>query len=178
MVTKSGHLDHNQHQGGYGEVFVRVLAIAAGFTVARADLDVDGTDMTLSAPGPRGTSKRPKIDVQVKSWRSPVSSRDGTALEYPLTVDNYNKLTTNSLHERPYLFVVVVPDDPGLFLLDASDHSKIHHCAYWVSLEGRSPSSKGSSSKETVTIPKAHRLTVRTLTDLIEGRDHEATVQT
>lgn len=45
-------LDPNQHQGAFGESFVRVLASAAGLTVARADLDVDL--LAVSAGSPTG----------------------------------------------------------------------------------------------------------------------------
>lgn len=41
-------LDPNQHQGLFGESFVRVLASAAGLIVSRAELDVDGCDFTIS----------------------------------------------------------------------------------------------------------------------------------
>lgn len=50
-------LDPNQHQGAFGESFVRVLASAAGLTVARADLDVDGCDFTIGHNGVLGSTR-------------------------------------------------------------------------------------------------------------------------
>ncbi len=44
-------LDRNQHQGLFGESFVRVLASAVGLIVARAELDVTGDDFTISHTG-------------------------------------------------------------------------------------------------------------------------------
>jgi hypothetical protein len=37
-------LDANQHQGKFGEDYVRVLASAAGLIVLKDDLDTDGID--------------------------------------------------------------------------------------------------------------------------------------
>jgi hypothetical protein len=65
-------LDRNQHQGLFGESFVRVLASAAGLIVARAELDVTGEDLTISYKGVLGHTRHPKIGVQVKSWSRPV----------------------------------------------------------------------------------------------------------
>lgn len=170
MAASLGQLSQNAHQGYYGEVFVRALAVGAALVVKTSSIDVDGADMTVNSPGPRGTSCRPKIDVQVKSWRSPKYNRDRSALRYPLRVANYNQLISTEVHERFYLVVVVVPDDPSQFVIDGQDHSVLHRSAYWMSLEGRETSTKDDEYHETIEIPVLQRLTVQSLIALVEGR--------
>jgi len=53
-------LDPNQHQGLFGESFVRVLASAAGLIVARAELDATGDGFTISHKGMLGPTRHPK----------------------------------------------------------------------------------------------------------------------
>jgi hypothetical protein len=43
-------LDHDNHQGNYGEAFVRIVAAAAGLAVAKPDPDYDGIDFFLRYP--------------------------------------------------------------------------------------------------------------------------------
>ncbi|BCB87390.1 hypothetical protein Psuf_047030 [Phytohabitans suffuscus] len=52
--------------------------------------DLDGVDWQIAHPGPRGTARSPKIELQVKSWSNPVL-KDG-AYRYRLSVDHYNKI--------------------------------------------------------------------------------------
>jgi len=65
-------LQANVHQGLHGEGFIYAMACAAGFTTSKMNLDVDGVDWQIAYPGPKGTTRSPKIEVQVKSWSSPV----------------------------------------------------------------------------------------------------------
>ncbi len=43
------------HQGYFGESFVRVLASAAGLVAGKQDIDVTGVDFSFDFPGSRGT---------------------------------------------------------------------------------------------------------------------------
>lgn len=65
-------LQANVHQGLHGEGFIYAMACAAGFTTSRMNLDVDGVDWQIAYPGPKGTTRSPKIEMQVKSWSNPV----------------------------------------------------------------------------------------------------------
>jgi hypothetical protein len=65
-------LNRNVHQGLHGEGFIHALACAAGFTTARMNLDLDGVDWQIAHPGPRGTTRSPKIEMQVKSTSAPL----------------------------------------------------------------------------------------------------------
>jgi hypothetical protein len=67
-------LDANNHQGEFGEDYIRVLASAAGLLVWTPDLDYDGVDPGIRWPGRVGWAATPAIDVQVKSWSTPCKS--------------------------------------------------------------------------------------------------------
>ena len=56
-----------QHQGLHGEGYIFALACAAGLLASRPILDVDGVDWMIGSPGPLGTARSPKIEVQVKT---------------------------------------------------------------------------------------------------------------
>jgi len=64
-------VNRNVHQGLHGEGFIYALASAGGFVTSRSNLDVDGVDWQIARPGPQGTSRSPKIEIQVKSSSSP-----------------------------------------------------------------------------------------------------------
>ena len=98
------------HQGYFGESFVRVLASAAGLVAGKQDIDVTGVDFSFDFPGSRGTTRYPKIEAQVKSWSSPAGSAD--MWHYGMTVDHFNDLAGPGYHVPRYLFLIVVPGRP------------------------------------------------------------------
>lgn len=167
-------LDHSNHQGKYGEAFVRVLAAAAGLTVAVPDPDYDGVDFFLGYPGARGTKYRPGIDVQVKSWRSP----EGTATHwrYRLTAGHFNELA--GYFDTPrFLFLVVVPNDLGLYAAADPDCLRLRHAGYWTSLQDVEPMwHLPSDKKVSVSVPKENLLTVESLLTLMTRPDAQVEV--
>jgi hypothetical protein len=84
-------LDARNHQGKFGQDYVRVLASAAGLLVYTPDLDYDGIDLLIRWPGQVGAAASPAIDVQVKSWSNPRKS--GGSWRF----DGLNELQFNKL---------------------------------------------------------------------------------
>src|SRR6266704_4227585 len=83
-------LQANVHQGLHGEGFIYAMSCAAGLTKSKMNLDLDGVDWQIAYPGPKGTARSPKIEMQVKSWSNPVLE-EGT-LSTGFRSSNYNKL--------------------------------------------------------------------------------------
>lgn len=52
------------------------MACAGGFTTSKMNLDLEGVDWQIAYPGPRGTTRSPKIEVQVKT-ATEIDIRDG-----------------------------------------------------------------------------------------------------
>jgi hypothetical protein len=119
-------LDRNQHQGLFGESFVRVLASAAGLIVARAELDVAGEDFTISYKGVLGHTRHPKIEVQVKSWSRPVCR--GEQWQYHLRARHFNELAGADFALPRFLILVIVPDDCTDYATVSPDSVHLRAC--------------------------------------------------
>ncbi|HWE91873.1 MAG TPA: DUF4365 domain-containing protein [Pseudonocardiaceae bacterium] len=160
-------LDPNQHQGLFGEAFIRVLAAAAGLTVARTDPDVTGDDFTLGYKGPLLGIRHPKFEVQVKSWRHSNAKRDDEFWRYRMERKHFNELAGDDFMLPRFLFLVIVPDhwpeyttsDPGSLL--------VRHCAYWVSLVDRQRVDEDLPGRVPVSVPVRNVLATDTLLSLI-----------
>lgn len=158
-------LNPRQHQGLYGETFIRALASAAGLIVARADLDVTGEDFTISHKGVVAGRRHPKIDVQIKSWSNP----DGTDADwaYPLRVEHFNELAGADYSLPRFLIVVVVPRHAGHYAVAQPNQLALRHGAYWVSLRDEARVDPATRSRVVVRVPKANLVTTDVLRSLV-----------
>jgi hypothetical protein len=163
-------LDPRQHQGHFGEAFVRVLAAAAGLTVAKAEPDVTGDDFTLGYKGTLGKKRHPKIDVQVKSWRRSNAVYRADAWHFRLQSRHFNELAGTGFSLPRFLFLVIVPDDWRDYAVNASDAVHLRDGAYWVSLADREPVPPEQSGRVPVVVPAANVLTVPRLRELMLTR--------
>jgi hypothetical protein len=78
-----------QHQGLHGEGYIFAMACTAGLLASRPILDMDGVDWLIGSPGPMGTARSPKIEVQIKTWSRPVS--DGDSWGYRLSTPHFKR---------------------------------------------------------------------------------------
>jgi hypothetical protein len=153
------------HQGYFGESFVRVLASAAGLIAGQQDVDHTGVDFSIDFPGVRGTVRFPKIEAQVKSWSSP----KGTDLHwhYPMNVDHYNNLAGEGFAVSRYLFLIIVPSDTDHYAHVDETSMRLSHCGYWASLRDAPVIDQGAQRHITVHVPKRNLLTVNGLRSLL-----------
>lgn len=114
-------MNSNVHQGLYGEGFVQALASAGGFTTAKMNLDVDGVDLIVACPGPYGTTRSPKIELQVKSSRT-IEDVDDT-LSYSLKVAHFNQLAGAGFQLRRFLALVLCHRSPAVRSLHRGEHA-------------------------------------------------------
>lgn len=158
-------LNRLQHQGLYGETFIRALASAAGLIVARADLDVTGEDFTISAKGVVAGKRHPKIDVQIKSWSNP----KGTAADwsYPMRVEHFNELAGTDYSLPRFLVVVIVPKQHHEYAVAGPDRLVLNHAAYWVGLQDQDRLDPAERTMITVRVPRANLLTTNVLRSLM-----------
>lgn len=139
-----------QHQGRHGEGYVFALASTAGLLVSRPTVDLDGVDWLIGHPGPMGTARSPKIEVQVKTWSNPTG--DAASWSYRLRRDHFNQLAGPGFSIPRYLVVVTVPDDVSRFAVCDSECMRLHHAAYWVSLADREQVPDEPGAPATVTV--------------------------
>jgi hypothetical protein len=162
-------LDVNNHQGKFGQDYVRVLASAAGVLVLTPDLDHDGIDVQLRWPGRVGAAASPAIDVQVKSWSRP--RRSGGAWRFGgLDEVQFNQLADASLTVPRYLFLVVVPPDAQAYSEIRADGMLLRYQGFYASLRDETPISEPSRRRRrSVDVPIGNVLTVGSLRALLRG---------
>jgi hypothetical protein len=153
------------HQGYFGESFVRVLASAAGLIAGQQDVDHTGVDFSIDLPGTRGTVRFPKIEAQVKSWSSP----KGTDFfwDYPMNVHHYNNLAGEGFAVSRYLFLIIVPSDTDKYAYVDETSMRLSHCGYWASLHDLPVIDQATQRNVTVHVPKRNVLTVNALRSLL-----------
>jgi hypothetical protein len=163
-------LDQNNHQGLYGESFIRALAAAAGLQVWEGKPDCTGVDFEISATR-EIDGDFPAIKVQVKSWSTPVE-RDGAWRYDRLTQKRFNALAGRNRRFPRFLFLVIVPSDSADYACVEENILRLSHSAYWASLadQERIPGAL-CRRRVPVTVPKKNRLTVESLVALCEGGD-------
>ncbi len=162
-------LQANVHQGLHGEGFICAMACAAGFTISKMNLDLDGVDWQIAYPGPKGTARSPKIEMQVKSWSNPVLE-EGT-FKYRLPVQHYNQIAGTGFQLPRFLALVVVPAEAGKYAVCDYESMKLGMAAYWLSLADQEVKPLGENDPKTiaVAVPQRHFLTVDTLSALLSG---------
>lgn len=163
-------MDQSNHQGGYAEALVRVLSAAAGLRLAKPEPDLDGIDFCLwpdRAGNLRGARSTP-INVQVKS--DSIAAGNATHWRYHLKIPHFNALADPYTTFPTYLFLVMVPPDPGDYVTPHADGLLLRRSAYWHSLADEDlvvNAKKGA--KKRVDVPKANLLTVDSLRTLVSA---------
>lgn len=162
-------LTAQQHQGLHGEGYIFAMASTAGLLASRPILDVDGVDWLVGSPGPLGTARSPKVEVQVKTWSQPVGDSD--SWRFRLSTRHFNALAGPGFDLRRYLIIVTVPDEVSRFAVCDADCMRLHHAAYWVSLADREPLADDPEAPATTTVrvPRRHLLTPSSLRALVAG---------
>jgi len=161
-------LDARQHQGKFGEDYVRVLASAAGLLVLKDDLDVDGIDLGFRATGRYGKVYSPTIEAQIKTWSKP--SRSSGYLHYRgLDEWQFNKLAGTDFTVPRFLFVICVPADNQSYAASSTDGVILRHLGYFASLRAETPIQRPDRNrKRLVRVPTANVLTAAALRRLTE----------
>lgn len=157
-------LDQNNHQGMFGEAFVRVLASAAGLAVAREEPDCTGIDFIMKTTYEIDHDFG-RMEVQVKSWSVPVGS-DGFWRYRELTEKRFNALAGPRRVPR-YLFIVHVPPAIDKYTHIDEDMLRLRHAAYWVSLSDKEKFPEPRCERKVrVMVPQENLLTAEALVKL------------
>ncbi|MFI5932551.1 DUF4365 domain-containing protein [Actinoplanes sp. NPDC051494] len=162
-------LNANVHQGLHGEGFIYALASAAGLTASRPNLDLDGVDWQISASGPTGTYRSPRLDCQVKSKSQP--DLRGGKYRVRLALESYNKIAGPGFQVPRFLFVVVVPPMASGYAECGHDSMRLGTAGYWLSMADFPPVSgdAGGVGSIVLEVPTMNLLTPTTLRALLIG---------
>lgn len=165
-------LDTHNHQGKFGQDYIRALASAAGLLVYEYDAEHAGIDLGFRFPGSPGRSASPAIEVQVKSWSKWSRPRpvDGEWHFDGLSEQQFNRLAGPDYTVPRYLFLVSVPTRRTEYARFESGGMVLQHLAYYRSLEDEEPVADPSPDRRRpVRIPHRNVLTIRSLLDLLNS---------
>lgn len=152
-------ISRTAQQECFGDAFLLAVAGAAGCAVSLRRPDDDSIDWTLSCR----LSRRPKIDVQMKTWTGGDDSSD--PIRYPLKRKNYDDLILTDVLAPRILVLVMIPQGIEEWITSSVGQLVLRRCSYWVSLAGQ-PQSDNETSV-TVSVPRANVLTVNALQGLM-----------
>jgi hypothetical protein len=159
--ARESALDHYNHQGLYGEHFIRFLAAAAGYSSNKPEFD-GGIDVLIT-----DHHSLPVAAAQVKSWSVPKNT--GGTWHYPnLTEKQYNVIVGDKAVPT-YLFIVIVPRDPQHYTHASEQQFLARRAAYWVSLADRPAIPNPTDKRVRVDVPCDNLLTVHSFAQLCEG---------
>src|SRR4051812_40901926 len=97
-----------QQQEEFSRAYLYAVTAATGLKFQNAAApDDDSVDATISARGPRGTTRSPRLDVQIKCR---MSAAIGDPIPYALSSKNYEDLRHLDYQSPRILVVVFVPE--------------------------------------------------------------------
>lgn len=152
-------MDPSQQKEQFSNAYVRAVAATAGYALYKPEVDDDSVDWGIAATGGKGTTRSPRIELQLKCTSQDVL--DDQNLKYPLKVKNYKELRPDNYQVPRILVVVLVPDQVAEWLSHSEDSLEMYRCGYWVSIRGWDETS--NTETVTVPIPREQQFTVEDL---------------
>jgi hypothetical protein len=159
-------MTRNQRQEALSRAYVHAVAAMAGFSrTARAtDYGIDLSLYAVARRGSRYVETGIVLDVQVKSTTR--AGRELNTICYDLDVKANDDLRDPAAHIPLILVLVVLPVDPADWLSQTEEGLTIRRCAYWQSLAGRGPTSRGRTVR--LRIPRANVFSSSALADIFK----------
>lgn len=152
-----------QFQLGYIGLIVNQAAAICG----EPRIDRDSIDLSISGMAKNFNDclfNKPQIDVQLKATTEKLLIKDNH-IHYPLKTKNYNELATLRSCIPKYLFVMLLPDDPNLWVNYQSNCSLVFERCYWISLKGAEPTENAET--KTIKIPIENSLCFETIKKML-----------
>ena len=156
-------LDPSLMKEQFSEAYIKAVVSVAGLIMSKPSLDIDSIDWTISQRGGGGTTRSPRLDVQLKCTSRNVLGQ--VNITFPLVLKNYDDLRHENYQVPRILVVVIVPTDPETWLKQDETALAMNHCGYWLSLRGCPPTT--STSTVNVHLPRTQQFTVNALTDIM-----------
>ncbi len=139
----------------FSGAYLRAVCAVAGFSLAEPEVDDDSVDFLVAAAGGGRTTRRPRVELQLKSTARNLMRADG--VHYPLKSKNYEDLRTPDVLVPRILVVVVLPEAVDQWISQSEEELALRHCGYWLALRGM-PAEPGQTTF-TVLLPRTQILT-------------------
>jgi hypothetical protein len=153
----------NFRQEAFSRAYIHAVASAAGFKYTDGPLpDDDNVDVTVTATGPMGLIRSPKVDIQAKCK---LGVPEGDPISYSLAVTDHEGLRHTDYSSPRILVVVFAPVEVGSWTEHTEESLLLRYCGYWLSLEGAAQSD--NLANVTVRLPRKNVFSVAGLTELM-----------
>jgi Domain of unknown function (DUF4365) len=154
-------LTRNHRQEALSRAYVQAIAARCGMSVSLPNPDY-GIDLTLNDIEDFGgwhAESGSKLDIQAKS----TARAGGTAdvIRYDLDLRSYDVLCLPTTGNPRILVVLFLPLDESQWCSQSAEELILRHCAYWLSLRGRPPSTNRKSIR--ISLPRANVFSVEAL---------------
>jgi hypothetical protein len=149
-------VDLNQQKEQLNHAYVRAVAATAGYTCYKPEVDFDSVDLGIAATGGNGTTRSPRLEMQLKATAS--TSPTAASIPFVLKLKNYDDLRGTNFMVPRILVVLLVPDDVTDWLMHSEKELAMRRCGYWLSLRGM-PDTPNTTAV-TVHVPRSQQFTV------------------
>jgi hypothetical protein len=162
-------VDLNQQKQQFSIAFVRAVAAVSGYNVYRQEVDDESVDLGIAATGLNGTTRNPRLELQLKC--SETILLDDQDFAFRLKLKNYNDLRDSEVHVPKLLVVVHVPSAVDEWIVQDESSLALRRCGYWHSLAGLPPTDNESGC--TLRVSRARRFDVSALRHLMTQIAHK-----
>lgn len=144
-------------------------------------IDNEGIDLTIRAPQNRFRGFRntkPSLDIQMKCTSTPDYDSSGDYLNLTIDVEVYKKMLEPAASPT-ILMILVMPDDPDLWVKIDEQGLRITREMIWYSASGSNLNIKDGQKKVTIKIPCKNKVTKESIISMLiriancEGIDNE-----
>jgi hypothetical protein len=152
-------MELSQRKEQFSNAYLQAVSSVSGFSASKPTVDDDSIDWWIAARGGNGTTKSPRLELQLKCTAAPTP--DDGFVSYALKLKNYDDLRAENVLVPRVLVVVLVPGDIESWLEQSEERLSMKRCGYWLSLRGMEEMENTSSV--TVRLPRSNLFTVDAL---------------
>jgi hypothetical protein len=151
------------------KAYVHMVASAAGVTLLDWRTDYGAIDVTVKSLVDYSCigGFQPQFDLQLKCTFQDGSNRQGDHLSWQVNRRTYEKLANPNRATPAILGVMVVPEEPGLWLDHNTEGLLARSHMYWIRAKDFPSLPDGQESK-TISIPKANILSAGAVLNLMQ----------
>ena len=147
------YLSESMHKSRISLAYVNALASWAGYEIQETVVDLDSVDCRIAGRHDHDADVKicdPTIYLQVKATSKYKISNDNS-MHFKTDIRTYNNLRKRVRNPR-FLVVLLLPEDPALWIEQDQERMISRKCAYYHSLDGHPPVSNKEST--TILIPR------------------------
>jgi hypothetical protein len=156
----------NEMKQQFSLAFVHMIVSAAGCSIKHHSTDYDGVDITIASSTTFEKHYGPQIEMQLKcTAQQHLLTHD--AMRWTLEAEPFRLLTNPKAYLPRYLGVLLLPDDPAIWLEQDEARLLTGSCMYWERAVALGTLGEGKQSK-TVRLPRRNILNVAQLQEIMK----------